>query len=177
MGKGNTQVALAALTSPPSHAWRTQSRTGRRSSPSTFVVDWPSLPSAGDSTCLSLGLFAEGLAAGNVQVKQCSSPGFDFPKAWRATGTVFGFTIAASMSEDRRTGWAEHLAATPTDAANPMLAVFNLTGHSAVSLPVATSANGLPIGFQLVGKPWREMDRLAAAGRLCPDPAPRPELD
>ena len=211
------------------------------------------LPVSGE-TREALGRFAEEMAAGGVEVRRCSPPGFDFHKAWRATGTIFGFTIAASMPEDVRAGWAEHLAATPADAANPMLAglldgarlemaayltamadrmtlmrelnaflsdengldawlcpaacgpapasaragqpvdidgqsvpygmalfghvsIFNLTGHPAVSLPVAKSAGGLPIGFQLVGKPWREMELLAAAGRLCPDPAPLPDLD
>ena len=202
----------------------------------------------------ALGRFAEGLASGGVQVRRCSPPGFDFQKAWRAVGTIFGFTIAASMTEDVHAGWLEHLSAGPPDASNPMLAgllagasfnmpayltalddrlglirelnaflsdendldawlcpaacspapssaqagrpvdidgqsvpygmalfgyasVFNLTGHPAVSLPVAKSAGGLPIGFQLVGKPWREMELLAAAGRLCPEPAPLPDLD
>ncbi|WP_246800804.1 amidase family protein, partial [Mesorhizobium amorphae] len=32
------------------------------------------------------------------------------------------------------------------------MGVFNITGHPSVSLPVAQSANGLPIGLQIVGR-------------------------
>jgi aspartyl-tRNA(Asn)/glutamyl-tRNA(Gln) amidotransferase subunit A len=32
---------------------------------------------------------------------------------------------------------------------------FNLTGHPALSMPCGLSANGLPIGLQLVGR-WHE---------------------
>src|SRR3712207_6467923 len=40
---------------------------------------------------------------------------------------------------------------------------FNLTGFPAVSIPCGFTANGLPIGMQLVGKPWQEGPLLAAA--------------
>jgi len=42
--------------------------------------------------------------------------------------------------------------------------LFNMTGHPAVSLPVAT--NGLPVGLQLVGR-WRQTDRLLAIAAGC----------
>lgn len=38
------------------------------------------------------------------------------------------------------------------DALYPYLHVFNATGHPSVSLPLAQSASGLPIGLQLVGR-------------------------
>ena len=33
---------------------------------------------------------------------------------------------------------------------------FNLTGQPALSVPCGFSAEGLPIGLQLVGRPWEE---------------------
>ncbi|WP_346658072.1 amidase family protein [Bradyrhizobium sp. 157] len=34
----------------------------------------------------------------------------------------------------------------------PYMGVFNVTGHPSVSLPLAQSAGGLPIGIQIVGR-------------------------
>ncbi len=45
-------------------------------------------------------------------------------------------------------------------------AVFNVTGQPAISLPLARSAAGLPIGIQLVGAPAREDVLLRLAGQL-----------
>jgi amidase len=44
---------------------------------------------------------------------------------------------------------------------------FNLTGHPAVVLPLARSAEGLPLGLQVVGRRWGEMQLLAIAARLA----------
>jgi amidase len=43
---------------------------------------------------------------------------------------------------------------------------FNLTGHPVVVLPLARSAEGLPIGVQVVGQRWSEMKLLAIAEQL-----------
>jgi amidase len=43
---------------------------------------------------------------------------------------------------------------------------YNATGQPAVSLPLATSGDGLPVGVQLVGPPRGEMLLLAAAAQL-----------
>ena len=40
---------------------------------------------------------------------------------------------------------------------------FALTGHPVVVIPIGTTPAGLPIGIQLVGKRWREMELLAIA--------------
>jgi amidase len=45
--------------------------------------------------------------------------------------------------------------------------LFNLTGHPVVVLPLARSAEGLPIGIQVVGPHWGEMRLLAIAERLA----------
>ena len=43
---------------------------------------------------------------------------------------------------------------------------FNLLGNPAAVVPVARSAEGLPIGVQIVGRPWEEEQVLAIAGAL-----------
>jgi Asp-tRNA(Asn)/Glu-tRNA(Gln) amidotransferase A subunit family amidase len=40
---------------------------------------------------------------------------------------------------------------------------FNLLGNPAAVVPVSHSAEGLPIGVQIVGRPWREEEVLAVA--------------
>ncbi|MGD8398096.1 MAG: amidase family protein [Anaerolineae bacterium] len=41
--------------------------------------------------------------------------------------------------------------------------VFNMTGSPVVVLPAGQSSEGLPIGLQLVGRRWRDMELLAVA--------------
>jgi Asp-tRNA(Asn)/Glu-tRNA(Gln) amidotransferase A subunit family amidase len=43
---------------------------------------------------------------------------------------------------------------------------FNLLGNPAAVVPVSRSAEGLPIGVQIVGRPWAEEQLLAVAGVL-----------
>lgn len=43
---------------------------------------------------------------------------------------------------------------------------FNLSGHPAVVIPIGQTTNGLPIGMQIVGKRWKEMELLAIAQQL-----------
>lgn len=40
---------------------------------------------------------------------------------------------------------------------------FNLSGHPAVVIPIGQTQAGLPIGMQIVGKRWREMELIAIA--------------
>jgi amidase len=44
--------------------------------------------------------------------------------------------------------------------------IFNLTGNPVVVLPVARSKQGLPIGIQLVGRRWHDMELLAVGSKL-----------
>ncbi len=43
---------------------------------------------------------------------------------------------------------------------------FNLTGHPVVVIPIGHTQTGLPIGVQIVGKRWREMELLAIAQKI-----------
>jgi Asp-tRNA(Asn)/Glu-tRNA(Gln) amidotransferase A subunit family amidase len=43
---------------------------------------------------------------------------------------------------------------------------FNLLGNPAVVVPVSQSSEGLPIGLQIVGRPWEEEQVLAVAAAL-----------
>jgi amidase len=44
--------------------------------------------------------------------------------------------------------------------------LFNLTGHPVVVIPIGQTKNGLPIGIQIIGKRWREMELLAIAEQI-----------
>jgi Asp-tRNA(Asn)/Glu-tRNA(Gln) amidotransferase A subunit family amidase len=50
---------------------------------------------------------------------------------------------------------------------------FNLLGNPAVVVPVGQSSEGLPIGVQIVGRPWTEEQVLAVAGLLEKECGPR----
>ncbi len=43
---------------------------------------------------------------------------------------------------------------------------FNLTGNPVVVIPIGQTPNGLPVGMQIVGKRWREMELLAIAQKI-----------
>lgn len=44
---------------------------------------------------------------------------------------------------------------------------FNLTGHPVAVIPIGQTKTGLPIGMQIVGKRWREMELLAIARQIA----------
>ncbi|WP_254721856.1 amidase family protein [Kovacikia minuta] len=43
---------------------------------------------------------------------------------------------------------------------------FNVSGHPVVIIPIGQTQEGLPIGIQIVGKRWREMELIAIAQQL-----------
>jgi amidase len=43
---------------------------------------------------------------------------------------------------------------------------LNFTGHPVVVIPIGQTQDGLPIGMQIVGKRWREMELLAIAQQI-----------
>lgn len=51
-------------------------------------------------------------------------------------------------------------------AFTPFTALFNLTGQPAISLPLHWTDEGLPIGVQLVGRPYDEVTLISLAAQL-----------
>ncbi|MBV8883346.1 MAG: amidase [Chroococcidiopsidaceae cyanobacterium CP_BM_RX_35] len=51
-------------------------------------------------------------------------------------------------------------------ASGAYLVPFNLTGHPVVVVPIGNTQSGLPIGMQIVGKRWREMELLTISQKL-----------
>jgi aspartyl-tRNA(Asn)/glutamyl-tRNA(Gln) amidotransferase subunit A len=50
-----------------------------------------------------------------------------------------------------------------TPASTAFTAPFNTLGWPAITLPVGLTAEGLPLGLQLAGRPWDEATILRAA--------------
>ncbi|MDJ0595897.1 MAG: amidase [Pleurocapsa sp. MO_226.B13] len=44
--------------------------------------------------------------------------------------------------------------------------LFNFTGHPVVVIPIGRSQSGLPIGIQIVGKRWQDLELLAIAEKI-----------
>ncbi|TIT85217.1 MAG: amidase, partial [Mesorhizobium sp.] len=47
-------------------------------------------------------------------------------------------------------------------------AVFNYSGHPALTIPGGYGSEGLPIGLQLVGRRWSETRLLGLASAMAP---------
>ncbi|HEY8415063.1 MAG TPA: amidase family protein, partial [Thermaerobacter sp.] len=56
-----------------------------------------------------------------------------------------------------------------------LTAPFNVTGQPALSVPVGVGASGLPLGMQIVGRPFDEATviRVGAAYERARGPLPR----
>jgi amidase len=72
----------------------------------------------------------------------------------------------------RPVGWFQEPAGDPAEdferqkRFTPFTAIYNTTGQPAVSLPLAWSAEGLPIGMMFVGRPRQETLLLSLAAQL-----------
>jgi amidase len=47
-----------------------------------------------------------------------------------------------------------------------LTSIFNITGQPAISLPLGTTSAGLPVGVQLIGRPFDEAGLLRMAAQL-----------
>ena len=78
--------------------------------------------------------------------------------------------VAATSAFTHRPNWSAidiDGVSYPHSAANGAYTMpFNLTGHPAVVIPVGQTQTGLPIGLQIVGKRWGEMELLMIAEEL-----------
>ena len=45
--------------------------------------------------------------------------------------------------------------------------IFNVTGHPVVTIPIELTAAGLPVGVQVLGRKWQEMDLLNSADQIA----------
>ncbi|WP_309744466.1 amidase [Chamaesiphon sp. OTE_20_metabat_361] len=78
--------------------------------------------------------------------------------------------VAATTAFTHRPAWSAidlDGRAYPHAVANGIyLLPFNLSGQPAVVIPTGQTQNGLPIGMQIVGKRWREMELLGIAKEI-----------
>jgi amidase len=78
--------------------------------------------------------------------------------------------VAATMAFTHRPAWSAidvNGRAYPHATANGIyLLPFNVSGHPAVVIPIGQTQAGLPIGIQIIGKRWREMELLSIAQEI-----------
>ncbi|MGG6268475.1 amidase [Leptolyngbya sp. AN03gr2] len=78
--------------------------------------------------------------------------------------------VAATPAFTHRPAWSEievNGKSYPHSIANGAYTIpFNLSGHPAIVILIGQTQNGLPIGLQIVGKRWQEMELIAIAQEL-----------
>jgi amidase len=83
---------------------------------------------------------------------------------------VWLMPVAATTAFTHRPAWSAidvNGKSYPHAVANGVYTIpFNLSGHPAVVIPIGQTQKGLPIGMQVVGKRWCEMELLAIAQEL-----------
>ena len=83
---------------------------------------------------------------------------------------VWIMPVAATVAFTHRPSWtAINIDGVdyPYAVANGAYAMpFNLSGHPAVVIPAGLTTEGLPIGLQIVGKRWKEMELIAIAQQI-----------
>ena len=83
---------------------------------------------------------------------------------------VWVIPVAATVAFTHRPAWSAidvNGKSYPHSIANGAYTIpFNLSGHPAVVIPIGQTRAGLPIGMQIVGKRWQEMELLAIAQEI-----------
>lgn len=78
--------------------------------------------------------------------------------------------VAATVAFTHRPSWSAvdvDSRSYPHTVANGAYTIpFNLSGHPGVVIPIGQTQAGLPIGMQVVGKRWKEMEMLAIARQI-----------
>jgi amidase len=78
--------------------------------------------------------------------------------------------VAATVAFTHRPAWSAisiEGRSYPHVVANGAYAMpFNLSGHPSVVIPIGQTESGLPIGMQIIGKRWQEMELLAIAQEI-----------
>jgi aspartyl-tRNA(Asn)/glutamyl-tRNA(Gln) amidotransferase subunit A len=82
---------------------------------------------------------------------------------WVATPVITATGVAADARGDAPLIVNGKPAGEIRAAWGPYLNVFNLTGHPALSVPAGYTANGMPVGLQLVGRLRSDVDLLRLA--------------
>jgi aspartyl-tRNA(Asn)/glutamyl-tRNA(Gln) amidotransferase subunit A len=89
-------------------------------------------------------------------------------QAWRAMFDEIDVLAAPSVpipaprADQAVITWDDGLTERPTDCLVRLSGPANITGLPALSLPTAPTAGGLPVGMQLIGRPFAESTVLAA---------------
>jgi amidase len=87
-----------------------------------------------------------------------------------AAWDVWLMPVAATVAFTHRPAWSAidvNARSYPHALANGAYTIpFNLSGHPAVVIPIGQTDRGLPLGLQLVGKRWCEMELLSIAQEL-----------
>ena len=87
-------------------------------------------------------------------------PGPAFPLDRRASPKQLGDPLRPQMDVDG-------VQAGQVAAALACNAIFNMSGHPVVTIPIHVTRAGLPIGVQVLGRRWDEMNLLAVAGQIA----------
>ena len=78
--------------------------------------------------------------------------------------------VAATAAFTHRAAWqaidVDGISYPHAIANGAYLMPLNLTGHPVVVIPIGYTQTGLPIGMQIVGKRWKEMELLAIAQKI-----------
>jgi len=86
-----------------------------------------------------------------------STPAFEHIEPWFNFGPYPIYSTRMAVDEKK----VKYLVANTS-----YTSIFNLTGSPVVVIPAGYTKSGLPIGVQIVGKRWRDMELLAIAGQL-----------